>query len=114
MKDVTGQGAVEAASAKLPFLAALHLIRMRGNFQPPGMNVVGSLTYADASSAAKGAEGLAQLQQYAYLASLLATWGFGGKAPELETTQQNANVAFATEIDTTTINLLLTLVAGLL
>ncbi len=111
--DVTGQGAVEAAADKLPFLAALRLLRVRGNFQPPGMNVVGSLTYVDAATAAKGAEGLGQLQQYAYLASLLATWGFGGKAPALEVTQQDANVAFATEIDTGTINMLLTLVAQL-
>jgi len=75
--------------------------------------VVGSLTYADAESATKGAAGLGQLQGYAYLASLLATWGFGGKAPELEVTQQEANVAFATQIDTTTINLLLGLMANL-
>jgi hypothetical protein len=109
--DVTGQGVVEAAADQLPFLGALRLLRVRGNFQPPGMNVVGSLTYGDAAAAAKGAEGLGQLQQYAYLVTLLATFGFGGRAPDLEVTQQDANVAFASQIDTATINLLLTMMA---
>jgi len=111
--DVTGQGVVAAAGERLPFLASLRLVRVRGNFQPPGMNVVGSLTYADAESATKGAVGLGQLQQYAYLATLLATWGFGGRTPDLEVTQQEANVAFATQIDTGTISALLSLMVNM-
>lgn len=108
--DVSGQGVIAAVGERLPFVVGLRLVRILGNFQPPGMNMVGSFTYVDEEAAKKGAEGLTQLQQLAYLASLIASWGLGGKTPELDVALQGTNVAFATQIDTGTISLLLGLI----
>ena len=110
--DVAGQGVVAAAAPQLPFLNGLSLLRVQGNFEAPGMNVVGSLTYADGDQAGQGAQGLGQLQQLAYFGSLLATWGFGGSMPELEVAQQGTNVAFATKVDTGMMNLVLSLLVN--
>jgi len=109
--DVAGQGVLAAVSQQLPFLAGMTMLRVLGNFNQPGMNVVGSLTYGDEEQAVAGAAGLGQLQQLAYLASVFATWGFGGRMPDMQVTKQGNNVAFATEVDTSMLNMLLGMVA---
>ena len=112
--DVSSQGVVSAASANYPFLHDLRLLRVVGNFQPPGMNVAGSLTYGNAQSARVGAAGLSQVQQLASFASLLTSFGFGGQLPPLEVAEQGNNVAFAQQVDTNTANLFLSLLSGLI
>jgi len=112
--DVAGQGVVAAASDRLPFLSGLGMIRVLGNFEPPGMNVVGSLTYADEDTAAVGSERLGDVQKLAYLASLMATWGFGGRMPEMEVQRQGTNVSFATELDTSLMSIMLRAIANVL
>jgi hypothetical protein len=111
--DLSSQGVVSAFGDRMPFVKDLTLLRVLGNFQPPGMNVVGSLTYGSEESAADGAAGLAQIKDLAYLASLLATWGFGGRMPEMQVAQQGTNVAFATSFDATTVSVLLGFIAQL-
>jgi hypothetical protein len=105
--DVRGQGVVSALDQQLPFMKDLQLVRVLGNFESPGVNVVGSLTYTDEAAATLGAKGLSQLQDLAYLGSLLASWGMGGQRPELDVSQQGADVAFATSVDATTVAVLL-------
>jgi hypothetical protein len=105
--DVAGQGVLSATSAQLPFLDKMTMMRVLGNFKAPGMNVVGSLTYSDEAAGKAGAQNLAQLQQLAYLASMAATWGFGGRLPDMNVQQQGNDVAFATELDTAMLNLVL-------
>jgi hypothetical protein len=112
--DLSQQGVVAAAAAQVPFLGGITLLRLLGNFRPPGMNVVGTVGYRDAAAAAQGAAALGQLQQLAYLASLLASWGFGGQMPPLDVSQQGSDVAFATSLDTGLVSMLLTAAAQLL
>jgi hypothetical protein len=105
--DIGAQGVVDAGADRLPFLRGLKLVRALGNFEPPGVNIVGSLTYADENQAAAAAPTLSQLSRIAYFVSLLSSWGFGGQMPAMETTPQGANVAFATKMDTSLASLLL-------
>jgi hypothetical protein len=111
--DVSGQGVVSAFGDRLPFVSGLMMVRVLGNFQEPGMNVVGSLTYADEERAGQGAQALAQLKDLAYLMSLLSTWGFGGRTPEMQVVPQRTNVAFSTSFDTSTVGVLLGFIAKL-
>jgi len=108
--DVGRQGVIEAAGDRLPFVRGLELVRILGNFEAPGMNVVGSLTYQNEEQAQAGAQGLEQIRPLAYFASLLATLGFGGTTPELEVSPQGTNVAFATKVDTNLAQMMLGLI----
>jgi hypothetical protein len=112
--DVAGQGALAAASPQLPFLEGLSMIRVLGNFEAPGMNMVGSLSYADHDKAAAGSQKLDQLQQLAYMASLFATWGLGGRMPDMQVTQQGNDVAFATQLDAAMLNVMLSMIGNAL
>ncbi|MGH7297578.1 MAG: hypothetical protein ACRELB_21755, partial [Polyangiaceae bacterium] len=42
----------------LPWLDGLHTAKVIGNFEPPGMNVAATLTYADAARASTAADGV--------------------------------------------------------
>jgi len=98
--DVSRQGVVGAASGRLPFVQGLRQLRLLGNFQAPGINLVGTLTYGDEAQAQRGASGLGQAQQLAYFASLFSTFGLGGQMPPLEAQARGKDVAFATKVDT--------------
>lgn len=97
--DVVGQPAVEAAARQAPFVGGLRRARIVGNFQPPGLNFAGSLSYADAPSAASAAAGIQNLSQLTQFMSLLSTWGFGGAMPEVRVAQQGADLAFTAPFD---------------
>lgn len=107
--DLTGQGVVEASAASFPFLAGLRLVRVLGNFQEPGANVVGSLTYRDAQSASGGAQTINQLQQVAAFASLLSLLGLAPTIPPITVAQQGNDIALAVAIDTRSAVMLLEL-----
>ncbi|WP_438009212.1 hypothetical protein WME89_11310 [Sorangium sp. So ce321] len=93
--DVTSQPAVASAAGQLPFVAGLQYVRVIGNFQPPGVNFAGALTYTDPQSAANGAVALRNLEQVARIASLLSSWGFGyGSVPPMQVAQRESDVAF--------------------
>jgi hypothetical protein len=93
--DLTGQAAVSTAAQQIPFLAGLRYVRIVGNFQPPGINFAGALTYADPQAAASGAVALRNLEQIARIASFLSSWGFGaGSVPPMQVAQSQNDVAF--------------------
>jgi hypothetical protein len=50
--------AASIGSLRLPWLEGLHLARVIGNFQKPGMNVAATLTYGDAQQASSAADGV--------------------------------------------------------
>ncbi len=54
---------VAAITATQPFLKDMTMLRAVGNFEPPGMNMAGTLTYTDDAAAAGGAAALDQLRQ---------------------------------------------------
>lgn len=106
--DVENQGVVAATSDQVPFFQGLRLVRVLGNFKPPGMNVVGTLTYSDVATAGQGAQALGQLQQLSFLISFLTSLGFG-QTPELEVVHNGTDVQFSLEMDTSMISVLLSM-----
>lgn len=96
--DVAGQGVVEGAADQLSFLRGLTTVRAFGNFQPPGMNVVGSLGYRDAEAAAKGATSLGELQQVSAVTSLFTALA-GAAVPNFEIRHHEREVAFASAVE---------------
>jgi hypothetical protein len=58
--DFASQPLVAASigAVNLPWLEGLHVARVIGNFQSPGMNVAATLTYGDAQQASSAADGV--------------------------------------------------------
>jgi hypothetical protein len=50
--------AASIGAVRLPWLEGLHVARVIGNFQKPGMNVAATLTYGDAQQASSAADGV--------------------------------------------------------
>jgi hypothetical protein len=105
--DLASQSVVDAASSKLPFLGKLNAVRILGNFQPPGMNFAGSLTYPDAQAAQLGAQNLQQVQQLTSLVSLFSSFGFGAPLPTPQIAQQQSDVAFTVQVEDSLVKVLL-------
>jgi hypothetical protein len=105
------QGAVDAGSQRLPFLAGLRYMRVIGNFQPPGMNFAGALTYADPAAASLGSASLQNLQQIASFMSILSSWGMGPSVPPLQVAQSGNDAAFTMTLDESLVRILLRLAA---
>jgi hypothetical protein len=82
-----------------PFLGGLSSFRIVGNFQPPGMNVAGTLTYADAPSAAAGANALRGLAQMSAITAVLAMFGLGAPLQNLQVENHDRDTTFVTAAD---------------
>lgn len=104
--DLTGQAAVASAAQQVPFLAGLRYVRVIGNFQAPGVNFAGALTYTDPQAAANGAVALRNLEQIARIATLLTSWGFGA-VPAMQVAQSQNDVAFTLPLGDSTVRALL-------
>jgi hypothetical protein len=109
--DMSGQGAVEATTQKMPFMKGLKKIRTVGNFKPPGMNFAGSLTYADAQAAAEGAVQLQDLQKLTSFMSLLSSFGLAGPVPTMQVKQRDNDLAFTLPVDAAFARFLLSMLA---
>ncbi|WP_437591922.1 hypothetical protein [Sorangium sp. So ce1000] len=110
--DLSSQAAVASAAGQLPFLAGLQYVRVIGNFQPPGVNFAGALTYTDPQSAANGAVALRNLEQIARIAGVLSSWGFGyGSVPPMQVAQRESDVAFTLPLGEGIVRMLLRTVA---
>jgi hypothetical protein len=113
--DVAAQGAVAAAQDRLPFVDGLLRVRALGNFDAPGMNIVGNLSYRDEQTAAQGAVTLREVKKLAYFITLLANLGVGGASvPDLVTQQEGKHVAFATTVDTNLATMLMQMMTRML
>jgi hypothetical protein len=53
----------DAARQQLPFLNGLETARVLGNFESPGLNFAGTLSYPDESASQKGAASINQIAQ---------------------------------------------------
>ncbi len=67
-------------------------LRLRGNVQPPGMHVAGSVTYVDAQHAQAGAEGLQSVLQSPIVSMAL---GLQLRDVKIQPAQSDAQVSFA-------------------
>ena len=72
--DLRAHPLTDATRQQFPFLQGLETARMVGNFEAPGLNLAGTLTYSDEASATQGAQNLRDfasgVQSLGWLASL--------------------------------------------
>jgi hypothetical protein len=98
--DLTSSPLPDAARQTLPFLDGVKTLSLVGNFEEPGLNLAGTLTYADEAAAARGAQNVAalrsMLERYATFMALL---GIAQPFKKLEAQAQGADVAFVIAVD---------------
>jgi hypothetical protein len=92
--DLAGQAPVAAAAQQMPFLGNLKMARVLGNFQPPGINFAGAMTYPDAASAAQAGGYVQRLAQLASYTSLLALIGVKPPIQDLQARVEQNDVQF--------------------
>lgn len=97
--DVATEPRIAAAARMAPFLGGLSTFRIVGNFQPPGVNVAGTLSYADAPSAAAGANALRGLAQMTAVTAVLAMFGLGAPLQNLQVESHDHDTTFVTAAD---------------
>jgi hypothetical protein len=97
--DFVGQAPAEALVRSAPFLRGLKTARVLGNFQPPGMNFAGSLTYPDPSTAGAAAAQIEQtnrtLQSYSFFMQLA---GIGNPIQSLKTQPVGSDAEFVVAV----------------
>jgi len=98
--DFAGQAPAGAIVRQLPFLQGIRTARVLGNFQPPGLNLAGSLSYPDPDSAAAGAKALLQVNQtlrsYSFFMQLA---GIGNPIQNLQAVPNGNDTDFVVAIE---------------
>lgn len=113
--QVAGDPTVASAASSFPFLGQIEAARLLGNFQAPGLNLAGTLTYAtpEASQAASGS--VTQLGTLVSAAGLLTSiFGMGQPLTKLEARPNGRQLDVAVSADGQTAGKLLNQVAGAL
>ncbi len=96
---------VAALMSQMPFLNGMKMLRMIGNFDPPGMNLAGTLTYDDAATAEAGRASLQQVHQNIATIGLIAA-AFGVAQPiqklEIQVIDSSLQVSMALDANAAT------------
>jgi len=93
---------------ELAFVNGLQTAAVVGNFQDPGLNIAGTLTYLDADAAKKGAQSLIDLRRKVEsFAPFLALLGIGQPVRKLEAEPKDKDVSFVAGIDGAAVAVLL-------
>jgi len=96
-----------AAVQSMPFLAGANALRVIGNFQPPGMNFAGTLSFNDDASADASAAAMQSINTLSPFMSLLSTIGLGITIPPINVARQAKDVGFTIATDEGTARVLL-------
>ena len=105
--DVTSQPAVAALAASMPFLNGLQNFRVLGNFQPPGINFAGTLSYPDPASATSAANAARGLAQAAGVLNMLRVFGLGSPLQTLKVEVVQNDMTFVMSIESQSLTRLL-------
>jgi hypothetical protein len=105
--DVTSQPAVSALSASLPFLNGLQSFRVLGNFQSPGINFAGTMSYPDPTSAGNAANSARGMAQMAGVMNMLSMFGFGSPLKTLKVEVQKNDMSFVMAVESQSLTRLL-------
>lgn len=96
--DPTVSGVVH----QLSFLEGASMLRMVGNFEPPGLNLAGTLTYSDAAAAAAGQGKLERLRQdISTLGFLTSAFGLAQPIQRLDAQVVDSSLQVAVAVDST-------------
>ncbi len=93
--DFSSQEMTQVTSV-LPWLAGIKMARILANFHEPGLNVAGTLTYADAGQAQSASEGL---RRAGGMANLIAVTGLFPQLQGLLVSVADANVEVKFALD---------------
>lgn len=104
----------EAATQALPFVVGLQQARILGNFQAPGLNVAGTMTYKDDGSAEASGASLRNLTDVGLVTSLFASVALGASIPKIDTRRSGKDLAVTTSLDEPTSRLALKMIADAL
>ncbi len=96
-----------AALQSMPFLSGANAVRLIGNFQSPGMNFAGTLTFNDEQSAGASASALESLRSLSPFMSMLSAIGLGISIPPIQSAQSGKDVGFTIAMDEGTARTLL-------
>jgi hypothetical protein len=98
----------DSSRPELAFMTGLSTVALVGNFQEPGLNLAGTLSYLDAEAARKGAQSLIGLRQRVEsVAPFLALLGIGQPVRKLEAQPNDKDVSFVAAIDGAAVAVLL-------
>ena len=97
--DLQSQARTAELSRTLAFLGGVKSLRAQGNFEPPGVNVVGAFTYPDAARAEQAKAQIDALARIASVASLLAAVGISSPVRDVQTQLAASDVQVAAKID---------------
>ncbi len=98
--DFTSSPLPDATRKELPFLNGIDTLSLVGNFDDPGLNLAGTLTYDDADAAQRGAQNLVSMRQLVErYATFLALLGIGNPVRRLEAEPKDRDVSFVAAID---------------
>jgi hypothetical protein len=109
--DFASQPVVTASvgAISLPWLKGMRAARILGNFQEPGMQIAGTLTYGEPAQAAAAGDGLRQVSN---MANLLAVTGLTPQIQNLEITPAQTDVQYKFNVDDRSLRGLLTAIPG--
>lgn len=105
--DLSAESSGGAAMQSMPFLSGATQIRLIGNFQPPGMNYAGTLTFADEAGAQSSASAMESLNTISPFMSLLSAIGLGVTIPPIKVARKEKDVGFTVAMDEGTARTLL-------
>jgi hypothetical protein len=98
--NLQGQAPVAAGVKNLAFLHGLKTARIVGNFEPPGMNFAGTLTYPDPQAAQAASADLEQTNQklrtYSFFLQLA---GIGNPIQKLQTSPSGNDTQFVVAVE---------------
>jgi hypothetical protein len=97
--DLSRETQVGAVAQQLPFVQGISIARVLGNYQPPGINFAGAITYTDASNAERGAASLKQLSNLAALMQMLSVLGVKAPISDLQVRTEQQDVQFIVAVD---------------
>jgi hypothetical protein len=98
--DLTAQPLPEAARSELKFLDGVKTVSLLGNFQSPGLNLAGTLTYADADGAKRGAARMLDLHgRLSTFAPFMALLGIPQPVKKLDARAEEDKVRFVMGVD---------------
>jgi len=106
--DFTSQPLPAAAREQLAFVDGLRTVALLGNFADPGLNLAGTLTYAEPDAARRGADNLQQLYgQLSTYGPLMALLGIPQPVRSLSAQADEKEVRFVAGVDGAAVAVLL-------
>jgi hypothetical protein len=98
--DLTSQPLPRAAKSELPFLDGVNTLNLRGNFDPPGLNLAGTMTYDGEAAAKRGAGRMLELHgRLSGYAPLMALIGLPQPVKRLDARAEEDQVRFVMGVD---------------